>query len=360
MDSNKIKDYLKYALNFILYAGKSREDYEISSDDMTRNNVALLRVLSAMATVIFLICYIMAKDIQVMSNHETVYWGGVVFSFIIFVLSLPNEFGKTYVNVLIYVFDILILISGILFTLVCDPKSMTVTLIPLVLLVPVIFDTKPYRINILVLLADAGYLFFAGNIKPRDILYQDILHLAVFSSVGIFLGSYVMKTKIERYVYAAEIKRKAVTDDLTGCYNRRALQDARAVGLDMKNLCIIMIDVNRLKKINDTLGHNAGDELIKGVAAELKNSFENPAKSFRLGGDEFLVYMNTTKEDLEKRILQFHENLANFKGQFVSGISVSLGYATSVDYPGMSVSGLMEKADQGMYMAKTEFHRKNG
>lgn len=82
-----------------------------------------------------------------------------------------------------------------------------------------------------------------------------------------------------------ELMRLAYTDSMTGCYNRNALEEHRKI-FDSMKLYVTMIDIDGLKLINDTKGHEEGDILIKSVSDYLKTL---DALVIRLGGDEFLV-----------------------------------------------------------------------
>jgi len=153
-----------------------------------------------------------------------------------------------------------------------------------------------------------------------------------------------------------EIQRLAVTDSLTGLYNRHKLQDSLDTEVERakrysRPLSIIMIDMDKLKVINDTSGHAAGDEALKLVARSIQRSIRKVDLGTRFGGDEFIVLLPEADREeaaaVAKRIRE-----AILAVEFESGkLSVSMGvvqwhsrFETSKDF--------VHAADEAMYLAK--------
>jgi diguanylate cyclase (GGDEF)-like protein len=153
-----------------------------------------------------------------------------------------------------------------------------------------------------------------------------------------------------------EIQRLAVTDSLTGLYNRHKLQDSLDTEVERakrysRPLSIIMIDMDELKVINDTFGHAAGDEALKLVSRSIQYSIRKVDLGTRFGGDEFIVLLPEADREeaaaVAKRIRE-----AILAVEFESGkLSVSMGvvqwhsgFETSKDF--------VHAADEAMYLAK--------
>ena len=116
-----------------------------------------------------------------------------------------------------------------------------------------------------------------------------------------------------------------------------------------------MLDLNDLKKVNDTLGHEMGDIMILNFAKLLRKVV--PLQYFvgRFGGDEFIVIAENIsgKEEAEELVLKIKEMILKFnglRGEFQ--ISYACGYAFSEDYPGAGLLDLLNEADQKMYTDK--------
>lgn len=152
-----------------------------------------------------------------------------------------------------------------------------------------------------------------------------------------------------------ELKSEAYTDVLTNTASRRygllALQRALK---EKKRLCVCMIDLDGLKYVNDTLGHQEGDRYLTAVAGVLLELFERKNVS-RLGGDEFLVLLpDRNEEEAELLMQEVNKRLAQFflwPDKKIRPV-VSYGIADAQKLPFCSVSDLLHAADEKMYEMK--------
>ncbi len=154
--------------------------------------------------------------------------------------------------------------------------------------------------------------------------------------------------------------RLSRVDKLTSLGNRSAYEACVKLheidGLK-PDFTVIQLDVNGLKRINDTQGHSAGDELIQGASDCIRSSFGNSAECFRIGGDEFCVILEIDEEKLKEKFALLEENAANWKGKLVSELNISYGYARSREFPFMEVIEMAEIADGRMYEMKKAFYK---
>ncbi|MZP30709.1 diguanylate cyclase [Heliobacterium undosum] len=152
----------------------------------------------------------------------------------------------------------------------------------------------------------------------------------------------------------------ATTDDLTGLYNRRSgmqflkkhMDDARR---RQKDLTVCFVDVNDLKRVNDTYGHDEGDRLIKTVADLLQKSLRDSDVTCRLGGDEFLLILPDCDLARAKKIWErVEENrwTINRMGLTPYLIGFSHGFAGYDPEQGLSPEELIKRADAEMYQSK--------
>ncbi len=150
-------------------------------------------------------------------------------------------------------------------------------------------------------------------------------------------------------------KRIAVTDSLTQLGNRFAFRELseKYKDADVPNdLALIYIDINGLKTVNDTLGHNAGDEIIVGAAECIEKAFGNIGECFRIGGDEFLVAVNVSKPALKNLLSRFCGLVDTWTGERAKKLSVSYGFSIAGDNPELSFDELVKQADHYMYLNK--------
>jgi len=175
---------------------------------------------------------------------------------------------------------------------------------------------------------------------------SSISTIFVFSNLHFELKSWERKAFTE-----------ARTDPLSGLPNRKAVIEAlnRMIsnfGRDGAASYFAIFDLNNFKNVNDTLGHEMGDELLAQVAERLRTLFP-PHHIFRLGGDEFALLFEQCKlSEAEDKCRRLHNNIAGsyMLGETFAGIGCSLGLAQVED--GLTASDLMRRADHAMYKAK--------
>jgi diguanylate cyclase (GGDEF)-like protein len=149
-------------------------------------------------------------------------------------------------------------------------------------------------------------------------------------------------------------------DVMTGLYNRAYFEET-LLRLEKKRrdpISIIIADLNELKAINDTLGHQAGDALIRRAAEVLKANSDGEYTAARIGGDEFVIILPGLGEQAAaETIIHLQELVAlNNKYYREPELSISLGAATS--RPGLSLEKVISLADHAMYDSKAEHHRR--
>ena len=164
----------------------------------------------------------------------------------------------------------------------------------------------------------------------------------------------------ERKRMEEEIIALSITDHLTGLYNRRgfltlAEQQMKVEERSKKEIALLFTDLDKMKVINDTLGHEKGDQALIEVASILREVFRKSDIIARVGGDEFAVFgIGTTQKDLDilKIRLQQRIDIHNAAENRDYSISLSVGTAfTDHEHP-CSIGELMSKADTLMYEQK--------
>jgi diguanylate cyclase (GGDEF)-like protein len=156
-----------------------------------------------------------------------------------------------------------------------------------------------------------------------------------------------------------DLKRTAYVDSLTKLYNRAAFDKDRKKA-KLKNTGIIMLDVNNLKRTNDTFGHKEGDKLICYAADYIRMLFGKFGKCYRLGGDEFVILLQDI--DNEKEILQATNDLnptLEKNNTLVFPVIVALGYAKYDEMLDADLDSTLSRADELMYKNKKLLKEQN-
>ena len=150
----------------------------------------------------------------------------------------------------------------------------------------------------------------------------------------------------------------SLTDELTGLHNRRRFfvlteQCLKVAVRTKKRPLLLFIDMDDLKWINDHYGHNEGDRALIDLANILKKTFRESDIIARIGGDEFVVLLESTDENSETLLTRLHENVKDYNAKRSQHIlSISLGTAHfDPEYP-ISIDELLAKADALMYAQK--------
>lgn len=168
-----------------------------------------------------------------------------------------------------------------------------------------------------------------------------------------------IQSEHEKYLYT-----RANIDELTGLFNRRAYEeDIKELKENAKkNLVYASFDLNELKSVNDSLGHEAGDELIQGAAHCIKQAFGGTGKIYRMGGDEFAAIFFPDGNNFKFEILRdsFTVFTQEWKGAIVDSLTISAGYATQKEFPDEDIVGLSKIADKRMYDAKNRYYASKG
>jgi len=152
-----------------------------------------------------------------------------------------------------------------------------------------------------------------------------------------------------------ELQTLALTDELTGVANRRALfREADAILSSGRGLTVVLFDLDRFKHINDTYGHLMGDRILADIAAALKMDTRVGDVIGRYGGDEFVLLLPDTRTDearsITGRIIHRIAELRWVMGDYVVTSSVSTGLATSGS--ASTIATLLTECDARLYEAK--------
>jgi diguanylate cyclase (GGDEF)-like protein len=208
--------------------------------------------------------------------------------------------------------------------------------------------------------------------RVRGIIYIDSKHINAFSNKHeYFLNilAHEISVAIERAIVFEKIKELTIRDELTGVYNRRKFDQDLKDELNkairyVRNLSLLMIDIDFFKKFNDRYGHQTGDIILNALGALFSDNMRNTDKAYRYGGEEFAIICTETNRDnaiifaerLRKAISE--ADFTNDAGESLDGgLTVSIGVA---NFPANATKfdGLIKHADNALYKAKADGRNK--
>jgi diguanylate cyclase (GGDEF)-like protein/PAS domain S-box-containing protein len=197
--------------------------------------------------------------------------------------------------------------------------------------------------------------------KTKNETWWSISGRPIHDEIGRFFGFRGFASDLTQMRQSeVELDRLARQDALTGLANRqalrRALDDALVSAVRRKHRCsMFLLDLDRFKAVNDTLGHPAGDTLLRLVALRLRDVIGKAGQVGRLGGDEFEVVLPSTsdKTELSKLAQGIIDSLS--RPYTINGTAVSIGASVGIvtsDYDDRTSDDLMRDADLALYAAK--------
>jgi diguanylate cyclase (GGDEF)-like protein len=206
-------------------------------------------------------------------------------------------------------------------------------------------------------LAACLHFLLDGSIFPHFTLLLQIYFAGAFYITVLYLVSRIKERYISEHRLARDMSKLAMTDSLTQVDNRRLLtqlllEEVTRAERHVLPLSVILLDLDKFKNINDTFGHNAGDEVLQAVAGQLRPAIRTSDPFGRWGGDEFLVLAtNTDGKQAVELAGRLRDTLEKFHFPRVGQVTASFGVSTY--QRGDSPETLIRRADMGLYKAKS-------
>lgn len=205
------------------------------------------------------------------------------------------------------------------------------------------------------------FVFHAGMMNPEkgyqrkrfEVRYFDKRNKKVLMTRVDITPIY--KKELEKMKKLQDALNKAVTDPLTGLYNYQGLLEKVTYYLEHRNdlAALLFLDLDNFKIINDSLGHLSGDELLCEVAMIIKNLVGDKGCGGRVGGDEFVIYLDNVTSIDEMRLFadELCDRISHIQCDLP--ISASIGIAIA-PHDGNDYMSLVKKADHNVYQSKAD------
>ncbi len=184
-----------------------------------------------------------------------------------------------------------------------------------------------------------------------------LVFLMMLSSLITFVNGYMVVMRLVK-----KLQHLSHHDSLTGLLNRRAFEyllDRECQRLQRfgEQFSLLILDIDHFKRINDRLGHAAGDAVLTAIAQTLQNHAREVDRVARFGGEEFCVLLPRTTDEgaiqaAERLRAAIHATTIAWHDEMIT-VTISTGLATALE-PGESLEDLLRRADLALYQAKSE------
>ena len=344
------------ALRRLLYAEMSREEYKACLPDIQRSNRQRVTAYLGIACAFLTVLWILSGALEFLRPNMLAYMIALAVCMGLQAVNraFPGKNGLL-LTWLMYAFEALLYVLGIYLGIHPSPDTPTVSFIAFLLAVPLLFVMRPIQHILNVVFFDGIFILTCFLFKSKETLPVDILDGVVFGAVSCIISTFIMLSMHENFSIRHKLLGIAETDLNVGLKNRNAYESQmRDYPMHCSStLSCVYLDVNGLHELNNTRGHAAGDEMLKTVAAKVRDIF-GEEYSYRVGGDEFVAFaMDKSAEEMRALIHKLVQEVDE------AGYSVAVGTATH-SAGGIDMEVLVKSAETRMYLAKEEHYRLAG
>jgi diguanylate cyclase (GGDEF)-like protein len=180
-------------------------------------------------------------------------------------------------------------------------------------------------------------------------------HEVNFGWVLVAVQDITARKKAEEY-----LRYLGTHDVMTGLYNRAYFMETlqRLEKEHREPVSIVVADLNGLKGINDSLGHHAGDDMIRRTAEVLKAAFVEDSIAARVGGDEFVVLMPGAAAQTADEALEHLNALVEMNNKYYREPELTIAFGVATSRPGLPLEKVVSLADEAMYRKKGQYYRR--
>ncbi len=217
---------------------------------------------------------------------------------------------------------------------------------PLITRIQVLLSAVPFALA-LISTGEAAYILIALSVALTTVL--------TFSSAQAIYDVFLSRQKTME-----DLEQLATNDTLTNLRNRRGfLRELDAISLENNTLALLSVDIDNFKSINDTLGHDVGDALLRAMSDILTPMLLPGDVAARMGGDEFMIA--TTRLSSDAVLLAEGINTAVRAPRYIAGhlISTTVSIGVTVVDPGMPMEEALKRVDIALYCAKSDGRNRN-
>lgn len=355
--TERIKLYLKKKREF----RKQKQGYfREKTVEIDQANLNMLCVVSLTTTVLVLI-FCLITPYVISGWRMTGHYGAFLLTSasLLVLIALVRYFRREshfYINVLCWSYLITTMGFMVLVDVFPYPEAPASFTSLFMAVVPVMFIVREVWVYGFLIAAEWIYVVLVMVYKAPGVGESDIFNSLVGMMFGLCLYRIVTKVRIEDNIMRFLFQDLSQTDSLTGILNRGACErQIRKYLYEQDNdmaCALLVLDIDNFKQVNDSHGHQRGDEMLRRVADILKDLFLPDDIAGRLGGDEFIVFLKEAADEtwLDERCRSIIERIKALSDEGVEvGCSVGVAMTTDKD---IRFDELYAAADEALYTAK--------
>lgn len=359
-----MRSKIKLELRKKLSSGRFDEaDIRLVQPMIARHNTKCLRLFSYLSLLTWIVMLIGTMFVEYMLSNIVLYVVSLLGSIVSVILVRYAEHNKHCLQAGIIILLSILLLFGMGAGL--KPNCNATAYVALLFIMPQLFCFRPQRLIQLAILPNLIFIPLCIHYKSGLYLQDDLLNVVSFSFVAFVIGMINSRNKVHEFILETKLKdamkreemrsqalEKQVTiDELTGMNNFYAYkQMCNTVSDQAKEqpVGILFADLNRLKVINDTLGHESGDRYICDFARKLKEAFPDYL-CYRISGDEFKVVC--LEQDIDTFINAVKAFDLQIKAEDIP--CAAIGYVAGITD---RIDKLANEAEEHMYNDKRVFY----
>ena len=350
---------LRTIRNYFLYCGIGKEEYEAVKRDAYISNYQVWRILHCVMVAAFTFLYISSLFNDLLESNNLFYMLALIYSVFACSLFFILRKDSLIAQLVIYLSISLLFVFSCLITQ-NKPDIPATTFIVLLLIAPMFMIDKPFFMTFELIAASSVFLVWMHRVKPFEIWEMDMINVVIFTIVGIILNIIANSIRIKEFVLTRKINVQKDTDELTGLKNKGALTREINSFLEDESTykgIMMLMDVDRFKSINDTYGHDIGDDVIVQFGSILGDMFVNGEITGRFGGDEFIVFIK--ENDDPDAAGSMAASIVKRASESITlpdkdrKVSISIGIAIYKGYEN-NYSEIFKKADIALYKSKAD------
>ena len=339
---------------YLLYGGMEKEEYDSCLPEIRKSNHRKLRVFLLVAMVFLGAMILVSLLTATIRSNLYGYVGTFAGIFVLWILSIVHrEQPRWMLPLLIHLFLAAMFLLGIFLGVVSYRDEQTTAFIAFLLMFPIVFTLRPIHNIWMILSFDTLFIILVHIYKSPRVMMVDTINGVIFGCLSLIASNIIVHMQLNNFRMRHQLMQSARIDYITQMQNRNYFEMKKNSYLkpEHQTVTCVYIDVNGLHELNNTKGHQEGDQMLRLVAAALKEQF-GAADSYRIGGDEFLAMAcDQSYDSMVWKSRVFLDKVEK------AGYHAALGIAEA-KIGEIQIDTLMYEAEQKMYQEKTAFYSK--